>query len=340
MKTSSQEDFRKVERKISSCRVCDYQGEAPSYIAREMMFGLKETFDYFQCPRCQTLQIRDVPTDLARFYPENYGAYHAARPVKRAGGIKNLIRIWRNRLYLDRSWIYSIFLSKVFPFYEVVPVFFKGLKVDSRTKILDVGCGDGDLLLKLACTGFRSLTGVEPFQKEPVRSFDGVTILNSSLEEMKGQYDFIMLHHVFEHLSDPHAALKTIHRLLSPGGVCLLRIPTVSSYAWKEYGVNWVQLDAPRHLYLFSIESVELLAARYGFEIIEKVWDSTEFQIWGSEQYLRNIPLMSKIGAGKGWFQPASAELEAIAIKGKAQAEDLNRASQGDQVQLFLKKNE
>lgn len=326
------------EQKFSICRVCGFKGEAQSYSVREMMFGWKDVFDYFQCPRCQCLQIRDIPQDLARFYPVDYGAYNAARSFKPAGGLKNFIRIWRNRLYLDGSWFYSVFLKRFFPFYGEAPAIFNGLNVTSRTRILDVGCGDGNLLLKLANTGFRNLTGLEPFQKEPVKWLNGVRLLNGRLEDMKGQYDFVMLHHVFEHMPDPHSALKEIYRLLSPRGVCLLRIPTVSSYAWKKYGVHWVQLDAPRHLYLFSVESLELLAERYQFEVIKRVWDSTEFQIWGSEQYLCDIPLMSNVGAGKGWFQPATPALESIALRGKAKAEDLNRTAQGDQIQFFLRK--
>lgn len=326
---------------IGTCRVCDYTGEVQNYTAREMMFGWKDSFSYFQCPSCETLQIRNVPTDLSRFYPDNYGAYNVAftrKPHK--DGIRNRIRIWRNRLYLDQRRIYSLFLKKVFPFYEDIPAFFEGVKIDSRTKILDVGCGDGDLLLKLASIGFRNLTGVEPFQKDPVKSFGGVRIVNCRLEQMQGQFDFIMLHHVLEHMPNPHSALQSIHRLLPAGGVCLLRIPTVSSYAWKEYGVDWVQLDAPRHLYLFSMKSIEYLASRYGFRTINKIWDSTEFQIWGSEQYRRNIPLMSKVGFGKGWFQPASKELEEIALLGKAVAEELNRTSRGDQIQLLLRRED
>jgi len=38
-----------------------------------------------------------------------------------------------------------------------------------------------------------------------------------------------------------------------PGGWCVIRIPTVSSFAWEHYREQWVQLDAPRHFFLHKV---------------------------------------------------------------------------------------
>lgn len=43
--------------------------------------------------------------------------------------------------------------------------------------------------------------------------------------------------------------------------MCLLRLLIVPSQAWREYGVHWVQLDEPRHLYLHSVDSLRAVAA-------------------------------------------------------------------------------
>ena len=67
-----------------------------------------------------------------------------------------------------------------------------------------------------------------------------------------------MFHHSFEHLPDPIETLERVYRLMPSGGNCLIRIPLVSSEAWKKYGPHWVQLDAPRHFFLYSIESLKL----------------------------------------------------------------------------------
>ena len=54
------------------CRICgNKEGNAP-FEAREMMFGTRERFTYFECNSCGCLQIAEIPDDLARFYAADY----------------------------------------------------------------------------------------------------------------------------------------------------------------------------------------------------------------------------------------------------------------------------
>jgi hypothetical protein len=101
-----------------------------------------------------------------------------------------------------------------------------------------------------------------------------------------------MFNHSYEHVTDPEQTLKSISDKLSDNGVCIIRIPTASSYAWENYKENWVQLDAPRHLFLHSVESMKYLANKVNLKLDEEVaYDSTAFQFWGSEQYQKGISL-------------------------------------------------
>jgi hypothetical protein len=92
-------------------------------------------------------------------------------------------------------------------------------------------------------------------------------------------------------LRDSHALGVTTRRLLSSTGRCLIRIPTCSSFAWRHDGSNWVQLDAPRHVVIFSRDGLSKLAARVGFHLDATIDDSWEFQFTGSDRYCRDIPL-------------------------------------------------
>jgi hypothetical protein len=63
-----------LERNIKAnmtCRICENSENNRLHRAREMMFGLRDEFDYLECARCGTLQIADVP-DLSRYYPQDY----------------------------------------------------------------------------------------------------------------------------------------------------------------------------------------------------------------------------------------------------------------------------
>ena len=119
--------------------------------------------------------------------------------------------------------------------------------------------------------------------------------------------------------------------------MAVVRIPTVSSLAWETYRVDWVQLDAPRHLYLHSRKSFFLLANRHGLRVADLCDDSTEVQFWGSEQYRRGVPL-SAPGSylnerGTSLFAPG--EMDAY----RERAETLNREGRGDQFSSVLVKN-
>ena len=164
-----------------------------------------------------------------------------------------------------------------------------GVGVDSA--ILDVGCGAGKLLHKLRNDGFRDLHGVDPYLPAEVHE-PGLRIVRRQVSEMDGAYDLVMLHHSLEHIPDQVQALREAARLARPTGTVLVRIPVADSWAWRHYGVDWVQLDALRHLYLHTRRSLETVAAAAGLRLARVLHDSEPLQFWGSELYRRDIPLL------------------------------------------------
>jgi hypothetical protein len=65
----------------------------------------------------------------------------------------------------------------------------------------------------------------------------------------------------------------------------------VAAASWAEYGADWVELDAPRHLHVHTEESLQVLALGAGLEQRRVGWETDAFELWGSEQYRRDIPL-------------------------------------------------
>jgi SAM-dependent methyltransferase len=195
---------------------------------------------------------------------------------------------------------------------------------------LDVGCGSGTLLQRLARAGFQNLTGVDPFVKTSSIS-NGVKILKYEINDLDGEFDLIMFHHSFEHVTDPSQALAATRRLLSKSGRCLIRVPTCSSFAWKHYGKNWVQLDAPRHIVIFSREGFAKLALLAGFDLNETIDDSSEFQFIGSEMYCRDIALMSQ--PFERMFSPKQID------EYRQKAAQLNSQCLGDQAAFIISRN-
>lgn len=211
------------------------------------------------------------------------------------------------------------------------------LPVTKDTSILEVGCNIGALLHSLRELGMKHLLGVDPFIPKDIDYENGLIIQKKEIHDVDGKWDIIMFHHSFEHMSDPATTLETVFRLLTPNGCCVIRIPIASSYAWNHYRVNWVQLDAPRHFFLHSVESMIILADQAKLDLYKVVYDSTSFQFWGSEQYIEDIPLTDN----RSYSQNAKAsifskrEISAFAKRAK----DLNESKQGDQAIFYLRRS-
>ena len=297
-----------------------------------MMYGSRESFEYFQCCGCKCLQIRNIPKDLGKYYPESYwpptneNSKHASKTA-----IHKIVHWFLMRLPNVFNQLAYRFLSS----YRA-PVWtgwnwikdFKSFGIRTDAAIMDVGCGNANLLFFLKRFGYSNLFGVEPFLSRNL-SQKGVTVFNQELKDVKGTYDFITLHHSFEHVDNPLSFLFDLHRLLNPNRYLLIRIPVASSYAWEHYREHWVQADAPRHLFLHTPSSIKLLCEKVGFRVSAIRYDSSGFQFWGSEQYSNDIPLNSS----------ECLKFSAKTLKSfNRQAKALNRQQKGDQACFYLQK--
>jgi 2-polyprenyl-3-methyl-5-hydroxy-6-metoxy-1,4-benzoquinol methylase len=312
-----------------------------------MMFGFRETFRYFQCCSCGCLQIAEVPSDLSRYYPPEYYSFaplEEAFDFGRNWGRRKLARMRNEAAFFGRGMVGRL-INKLRPMSpgvaqqanELIGLRRLGKRyISPKTRILDVGCGQGAALWFLRHLGFQRLCGVDPFIPKDLTDSNGVRILKKSIHDLDETFDIVTFHHSFEHMADPLAVLRSVHRILSADGQCLIRIPVANSYAWERYGVHWVQLDAPRHLFIHSVKSMETLAAQAGLRVAEVAWDSTEFQFWGSEQYLRDIPLRADASYAT---RPEKSIFSARQIaEFRTQATELNTLGRGDQAAFFLVK--
>ena len=58
--------------------------------------------------------------------------------------------------------------------------------------------------------------------------------------------------------------IKCFKNLVKPEGIIVIRIPIKTKPVWEKYGVNWFQIDAPRHFFLHTIESFKTLCDKAG----------------------------------------------------------------------------
>ncbi len=288
------------------------------------MFGYRDRFDYFQCSSCKCLQIVEIPPDMSKYYPSHYYSFTPKQRRFKNNPVVRALRRLQDHYTVFNSGLMGSLVFALSPNKKLAPLAKIGLSRDSR--ILDVGCGDGWRLNALREIGFRKVLGIDPYIQNDIRYDNGVRVLKQTINDATGEWDLIMYHHSFEHVPDPVKDLQAVSRLLPSGGRCLIRVPTVSSFAWEEYRENWVQLDAPRHYTLPSIEGMNVLAAKTGFLVQDVVFDSTKDQFQGSELYKRGLPLAS----GETAFTPCQIK------RWKRQARKLNKGNRGDQAAFYL----
>jgi SAM-dependent methyltransferase len=246
------------------------------------------------------LQIVNVlgNEELERFYPSDYYSYNVSAEPK----VRRWLTTRHDRFELHTGGrLVGAAIAAVSPSLrslvgthdasgDVIEMLGQlGLGRDSR--ILDVGCGGGALLDRLARVGFNNLSGADPFITADGETQEGVPLLKRFLGEVPGEFDLIMFNHSLEHVPDPVAALKVARGMLAADGACLVRLPTTSSEAWSTYKSDWVNIDAPRHTVIPSRQGMVLAADTVGLRVEKTFDDSTFLQFIGSEAYKRDIAL-------------------------------------------------
>jgi 2-polyprenyl-6-hydroxyphenyl methylase / 3-demethylubiquinone-9 3-methyltransferase len=124
-------------------------------------------------------------------------------------------------------------------------------------RVLDIGCGTGFLLERLAERGFSGIgIDLSPESVEhatrrlaEIGASDRLTaVVGSAYEPPAGPFDLIALTDVLEHLEDPRACLAALRAQLAPGGLLVISTPNRRSLPgarrWlAEHGMSWIKVS-------------------------------------------------------------------------------------------------
>lgn len=316
---------------MEKCIACGEVAYYKEYVLREMMFGTRDSFTYLECSICGCFQIKEVPKDLSKYYPNNYYSLTSSKQ----NFLKSFLVSRRDKHSIGFNNLIGKILAKYFPapFYLKV---YKVINAKREWKILDIGSGTGQKLLALARIGFQNLLGIDPNIVNDIYYSNALQVRKMSISEIDDKYDLILFNHSLEHMEDPELVLKEAAKRINAESLVVVRIPIVGCYAWKKYGTDWDGLDAPRHIFIPTKKSLSLLANRCGFEITNMFCDSTSMQFWASEQYKRGISLMDPRSYA---INPKNSIFNKTQINEfKKEAEKLNLEGTGDTVSVVLKK--
>lgn len=173
----------------------------------------------------------------------------------------------------------------------------KGLRKPAlSTRVLDAGCSTGRLLLRLHRSHgvpAGNLWGVEQDHGAAASArqsgLDQVVESGFAEARLPGGFDRIVFWHSLEHLHQPGIALEKAADLLAEDGSLVIALPNIGSPEAGRYGADWVALDAPRHLWHFTPETLGRLLGRHGLSVVSlsAYPPDTLYNAWYSERLAR-----------------------------------------------------
>ncbi len=326
MYNNREEEMHSVTTK--SCLVCNNEMNNTVLNVTEMMFRTNDEFIYLNCSNCGCLSLINIPSNMSKYYPSSYYSFTKA-VSNETNGLMETIKMYLRKSSMKGQLGIGTYLDMLMN--KIRPIYYTWLKKDLislDSKILDVGCGNGFLISEMQKYSFTNLRGIDLFIENNIEERN-LKIYQSDIHSLKeSQFDLIMYHHSFEHIANPHLELQAIYEKLKDNGILIIRVPVCDSYAFRHYQSNWVQLDAPRHYFLYTKKSMQILAKANGFQVYEFHCDSNAFQFVGSECYLHNKPLSD--------YQDLFTEDELKIWEEKSK--ELNQLQDGDSMCFYLKK--
>jgi 2-polyprenyl-3-methyl-5-hydroxy-6-metoxy-1,4-benzoquinol methylase len=138
----------------------------------------------------------------------------------------------------------------------------------AKGKLLDIGAGTGDFLVKAEENGWQVL-GIEPNVKAKALAESKHICFADNLEEIESaSMDVITMWHVLEHVLDLEGQIAQLKRIIKSDGVIIIAVPNYKSYDAQYYGIYWAAYDVPRHLWHFSKTAIKKLFAEQQLELV------------------------------------------------------------------------
>lgn len=246
------------------------------------------------CPSCRVHFLADAPDprEISRYYPaQRY--YTHNRP--RADG-KLMSMIYGYYYGSDKSAISGLMYYALRKSINMFP----SKNFSNGGYLLDVGCGNGQLLQRFGQYGFHCEGyDVDENALRAAQSIGVTTYSGDFLESVLDQkYGVVILNQVLEHLHDPLKILLRVKELLLENGTLIISVPNARCADFRMLRDSWTAFQAPTHLFHHNIDSLTFLVEKAGFRI-SKVAYASPFGALKRRYLKRNIHNLFKIEKSK-----------------------------------------
>lgn len=243
------------------CQQCDSQTVRLQVRAPDLEYACKPgEFELVCCAACGHVFADPMPEpdQIADLYPPTYYTVNPDSPLYLRGFV------YRGKIRRDVNRL------------------FKWFKKRQPNAVLDIGCGDGARLLEIARRSAQriDITGMDLMFDQTVRDRGaeaGMHLIEGNveadLESLEAErYDFVIMSQLVEHLRQPRATIQRLASRLAPRARVLIETPQFGGgLDYRLFkGRDWGGYHIPRHLHLFSQQSLAQMVRDCGFRIVEQ----------------------------------------------------------------------
>lgn len=258
------------------CFLCQTLGVEAFDSLTDRLFGVLGKWRLVRCPnvKCGLIWLDPSPAmeDLGKLYA-NYFTHSnqmfrasSSRFAAFSGAVLGRLG------FPTESRVFWRVVATLFGSFPPVREYVEGtvlwLKPQWRGAILDVGCGNGEFLAKMRSLQWQ-VAGVEPDAggSRVAREHFALDVWENLAQIPDHVFDVVTMSHVLEHLPDPLKSLTECRRVLRPGGRLIVATPNIASLGFQRFGSAWVHLDPPRHLQIFTSQSLRNCVESAGFSV-------------------------------------------------------------------------
>lgn len=235
------------------CPLCGHDRACKRFDSADVTGATSRTFAVVRCCCCTLFSLRPRPQarELLSLYPQDYEPLWM--PLSEE---TNRLLRWMRR----RHWAIRCRLVR-----RVRP---------GGGWILDLGCATGLFLHELCQGGQWQGIGLDINEGAlAVARRQAVAVLCGEAGELglpSAFFDVVTMWDVIEHVPDPVGTLAEVRRILRAGGVLLLSTVNGESWQARLWGRYWGGWDVPRHLQVFSSQTLRRLLENTGFEVVKR----------------------------------------------------------------------
>lgn len=146
-----------------------------------------------------------------------------------------------------------------------------------KGRLLDIGCGDGNILFYFSGNFEVFGLDISPYIVRQIRKANPkikvkVCDIEKNTIPFREKFDVIFLWNIVEHLKNPGAVLKKIQKNLKKDGCVVIHLPTINNiFSRIEYTILWDWLIREKtHIYRPSIREFRNLLQAAGYKIMEE----------------------------------------------------------------------